>query len=96
LDFLQTRLYFPEIDKDQELTISLPSRYDLFAINIASTMLGLVYTDRHTQLSRHQDLGIKVAALCGTLIGQLFFGWLADIGRHIFIARCRKLPDHYI
>ncbi|EIN06400.1 phosphate transporter [Punctularia strigosozonata HHB-11173 SS5] len=55
--------------------------YDLFAINIASTMLGLVYdpTGRNTQLSSTQDLGIKVAALCGTLVGQLSFGWLADI-----------------
>lgn len=33
-------------------------------------------------LSSTQDLGIKVAALVGTLVGQLVFGWLADkVGR---------------
>jgi PHS family inorganic phosphate transporter-like MFS transporter len=52
--------------------------YDIFAINIASTMLGYVYG--HGQvLSANQDLGVKVAAPVGTLIGQLFFGWLADV-----------------
>lgn len=33
--------------------------------------------NRH--LSVDQDLGIKVATPIGTLIGQLFFGWLADL-----------------
>ncbi|TFK88826.1 phosphate transporter [Polyporus arcularius HHB13444] len=52
--------------------------YDIFAINIASTMLGYVYG--HAQkLNTNQDLGIKVATPVGTLIGQLLFGWLADI-----------------
>jgi len=55
--------------------------YDIFAINIASTMLGYVY-GKGGVLSAHQDLGVKVATPCGTLIGQLVFGWLADrVGR---------------
>ncbi|KAJ8085429.1 hypothetical protein PM082_004245 [Marasmius tenuissimus] len=59
--------------------------YDIFAISIASTMLGFVYgatTDEGNygvELSQSQDLGIKVATPIGTFIGQLLFGWLADV-----------------
>jgi len=31
------------------------------------------------KLNANQDLGIKVATPVGTLVGQLFFGWLADV-----------------
>ena len=31
------------------------------------------------KLSANQDLGVKVATPVGTLIGQLVFGWLADV-----------------
>ncbi|KAK0487091.1 phosphate transporter [Armillaria novae-zelandiae] len=52
--------------------------YDIFAINIGATMIGYVYG--HNQaLSSNQDLGLKVATPVGTLVGQLLFGWLADI-----------------
>ncbi|KAI9460368.1 phosphate transporter [Russula earlei] len=51
--------------------------YDLFAISIASQMLGDVYGQNH-KLNTNQDLGVKVAAPIGTLVGQLLFGWLAD------------------
>ncbi|KAJ7773060.1 inorganic phosphate transporter [Mycena metata] len=58
--------------------------YDIFAINIASTMLGYVYGQSSGpgspgKLNTHQDLGIKVATPVGTLCGQLLFGWLADV-----------------
>ncbi|KZP25116.1 phosphate permease [Athelia psychrophila] len=58
--------------------------YDLFAISIASIMIGLVYGVYYvnalgSHLQSLQDLGIKVAAPAGTLVGQLLFGWLADI-----------------
>ncbi|KAF8318363.1 phosphate permease [Clavulina sp. PMI_390] len=52
--------------------------YDIFAISIAATMLGIVYT-KSGSLSVNQDLGIKVATPIGTLCGQLLFGWLADV-----------------
>ncbi|KAK7051065.1 hypothetical protein VNI00_005177 [Paramarasmius palmivorus] len=77
--------------------------YDIFAINIASTMLGYVYgTGKPGQhinilsliltqlvpfqgqekLNANQDLGVKVATPVGTLVGQVLFGWLADmVGR---------------
>ncbi|KAI0325442.1 phosphate transporter [Cubamyces sp. BRFM 1775] len=52
--------------------------YDIFAISIASVMLGYVY-GHGQQLSANQDLGIKVATPVGTVVGQLLFGWLADV-----------------
>ncbi|KAK4053909.1 hypothetical protein OIO90_003746 [Microbotryomycetes sp. JL221] len=57
--------------------------YDIFAINLASTMIGYVYRPQPATglpaLSANQDLGLKIATPVGTLIGQLFFGWLADV-----------------
>ncbi|KAJ3877204.1 major facilitator superfamily domain-containing protein [Lentinula edodes] len=53
--------------------------YDIFAINIASTMLGYVYDPKHKSLSTNAGLGVKVATPVGTLVGQLLFGWLADV-----------------
>lgn len=41
-------------------------------------MIGRVYRTGGT-LSANQDLGIKVATPVGTLVGQLLFGWLADV-----------------
>ncbi|KAI5116663.1 hypothetical protein M0805_000812 [Coniferiporia weirii] len=52
--------------------------YDIFAINIASTMLGYVY-GKGQVLTTNQDLGVKVATPVGTIFGQLLFGWLADV-----------------
>ena len=34
------------------------------------------------KLNKQQDLGVKVATPVGTLVGQVLFGWLADmVGR---------------
>ena len=33
----------------------------------------------YLKLSSSQDLGVKIATPVGILIGQLFFGWLADV-----------------
>ena len=41
-------------------------------------MLGYVYTSSGA-LNTNQDLGVKVATPIGTLVGQLLFGWLADV-----------------
>ncbi|CAB5386177.1 phosphate transporter [Rhizophagus irregularis] len=51
--------------------------YDLFAINFASTMIGYVYYNG--KIPANIDLGLKVSASIGNLIGQLLFGWLADV-----------------
>ncbi|CAG8537295.1 3218_t:CDS:2, partial [Acaulospora morrowiae] len=57
--------------------------YDLFAINLVSTMLGFVYFDAEklklTNPPANIDLGIKVSAPIGTLIGQFAFGIIADL-----------------
>lgn len=44
--------------------------YDIFAINIAATMIGYVYTSTGS-LSTNGDLGLKVAVPVGTFCGQL-------------------------
>ncbi|KAJ6474964.1 inorganic phosphate transporter [Mycena sanguinolenta] len=57
--------------------------YDLFAINLAATMIGYVYghqtPGKPAKLNVNQDLGLKVASPVGTLVGQLLFGWLGDV-----------------
>ncbi|KAF9329354.1 Inorganic phosphate transporter pho84 [Linnemannia elongata] len=55
--------------------------YDLFAINLVTPMLGIIYFEGGA-LPSDLDLGIKVAASIGTFIGQILFGHLADrLGR---------------
>ncbi|KAF8596750.1 phosphate transporter [Ceratobasidium sp. AG-I] len=71
--------------------------YDTFAINLAAAMIGSIYGanvgascgssnsgigDNRRCLSENQELGLKIAAPIGTLVGHLWFGWLADmVGR---------------
>lgn len=60
--------------------------YDIFAINLAVSMLGVVYwqgaKSGSGKLPNSSDTAIKVATSGGTVVGQLFFGWLADhVGR---------------
>ena len=44
-------------------------------------MLGLVYW-QNGKIPEHADTAIKLATSCGTIVGQLGFGWLSDrIGR---------------
>ncbi|KAI0267664.1 major facilitator superfamily domain-containing protein [Gloeopeniophorella convolvens] len=55
--------------------------YDIFTISIAAMMLGYVY-GKDNRLQPSADFGLKVASPVGNLVGQIFFGWLADlIGR---------------
>ena len=52
-------------------------------------MLGYVY-GHNQKLSTNQDLGVKVATPIGNLVGQLVFGWLADVvGRK---RMCKSYP----
>ncbi|ODQ74147.1 hypothetical protein LIPSTDRAFT_62193 [Lipomyces starkeyi NRRL Y-11557] len=54
--------------------------YDIFSINICVTMLGYVYFhNRGSKLPTNSDTAVKVATSGGTVVGQLFFGWIADI-----------------
>ncbi|KAF2313978.1 hypothetical protein GH714_021237 [Hevea brasiliensis] len=61
--------------------------YDLFCISIVTKLLGRIYyTDIHKEkpgtLPPNVAAAVNGVALCGTLAGQLFFGWLGDkLGR---------------
>ncbi|KAL6249987.1 acid phosphatase pho5 [Rhinocladiella similis] len=59
--------------------------YDIFAINLVVAMLGVVYWQdapnpkNAGKIPSNSDTAIKVATSGGTVIGQVGFGWLADI-----------------
>lgn len=59
--------------------------YDIFAINLVTAMLGIVYwQDTPNQkkagvIPEHSETAIKVATSGGTVIGQVAFGAAADI-----------------
>lgn len=56
--------------------------YDLFAIGVVTTMLGVVYwqgSGTPGKISVSSDTAIKVATSGGTVLGQLGFGFLADV-----------------
>ncbi|KAG8998662.1 Inorganic phosphate transporter pho84 [Tulasnella sp. JGI-2019a] len=55
--------------------------YDLFAISLCAQMIEAVYSGDKSasELARGLDFGLKVASPIGTLVGQLVFGWAADI-----------------
>lgn len=55
--------------------------YDIFAIGMVTTMLGVVYwiddAKKPGSIPTSADTAIKAATSGGTVIGQLGFGWLA-------------------
>ena len=57
--------------------------YDIFAINLVTGMLGVVYWHNAKKkpgtIPSSSDTAIKVATSGGTVIGQLGFGYLADV-----------------
>lgn len=56
--------------------------YDIFAINLVTAMLGVVYWQHGSTpgvIPSHSDTAIKVATSGGTVLGQVGFGWLADV-----------------
>ncbi|KAF1799703.1 phosphate:H+ symporter [Mucor lusitanicus] len=57
--------------------------YDIFAINLVSTMIGFVYFSANNNKTPYNvDTAIKVSCSVGTVVGQLAFGYLADrVGR---------------
>ncbi|OTA69442.1 phosphate permease [Hypoxylon sp. EC38] len=56
--------------------------YDIFAVSLLNTMLGIVYYPGKGQLPTSSDNAIKLSTSAGTVIGQLVFGFLADhVGR---------------
>jgi len=54
--------------------------YDIFAVSITTILLGIVYAqDNKGVLPTSSDTAIKVATSAGTVVGQLGFGFLADV-----------------
>ena len=57
--------------------------YDIFAINMVTNMLGVVYWQNAKKnpgkIPSNADTAIKVATSGGTVIGQVGFGYLADV-----------------
>jgi PHS family inorganic phosphate transporter-like MFS transporter len=77
--------------------------YDIFAINLVTSMLGVVYwqesslsDSKRGHIPSSSDTAIKVATSGGTVLGQVGFGWLADVvGRkkmYGMFAATRSLP----
>ena len=56
----------------------LTGTIQIFAINLVTGMLGLVYWESGI-IPEHSDTALKVSTSGGTVIGQLVFGCLADI-----------------
>ncbi|KAL1827248.1 hypothetical protein ACET3Z_005660 [Daucus carota] len=61
--------------------------YDLFCISLVTKLLGRIYyhvdgSGKPGSLPPNVSAAVNGVALCGTLAGQLFFGWLGDkLGR---------------
>ncbi|KAK9160272.1 hypothetical protein Syun_006613 [Stephania yunnanensis] len=61
--------------------------YDLFCISLVTKLLGRIYyhvdgSSKPGTLPPNVSAAVNGVALCGTLAGQLFFGWLGDkLGR---------------
>lgn len=59
--------------------------YDLFCISTVTRLLGRIYYFDHKgpgKLPANVSAAVYAVALCGTLAGQLFFGWMGDkLGR---------------
>ncbi|KAH7126906.1 major facilitator superfamily domain-containing protein [Dendryphion nanum] len=56
--------------------------YSLFAINLATIMLGIVYWQDEVNkgvMPHNADTAIKVATSAGAIFGQCIFGYLADL-----------------
>jgi len=88
------RLALAEIDKDpfgwyhvRAIVVAgvgfLTDAYDIFAINLVTAMLGVVYWQTNEikpgVIPSSSDTAIKVATSGGTVLGQVGFGWLADV-----------------
>ncbi|CAK7328419.1 unnamed protein product [Dovyalis caffra] len=61
--------------------------YDLFSISLVTKLLGRIYyhvdgAENPGSLPPNVAAAVNGVAFCGTLVGQLFFGWLGDkLGR---------------
>jgi PHS family inorganic phosphate transporter-like MFS transporter len=68
-----------DIHSDHELGFFTDS-YDIFAINLAIQMLGISFWQSDGSIvPTNVQTAVKAATSGGAVIGQLGFGWLADV-----------------
>lgn len=89
LNACRHRLYVPRWFHVRACIVSgigfFTDAYDIFAISLAVEMICVVLhgsSDKcpdECSLGFSQDLGLKIATPVGTLVGQLLFGWFADL-----------------
>jgi PHS family inorganic phosphate transporter-like MFS transporter len=55
--------------------------YDIFAINLVTSILGMIYWQQtnHGVLPTNVSTALKAATSGGAVLGQIGFGWLADV-----------------
>ena len=55
--------------------------YDIFAINLVTSILGMVYWQQTDsgELPTNVSTALKAATSGGAVLGQIGFGWLADV-----------------
>lgn len=74
--------------------------YDLFCITAVAKLIGRLYyydprTTKQGVLPDNVNNAIIGVALCGTLAGQLFFGWLGDkLGRKKVLKKLERPHFH--
>ncbi|CAM6067476.1 unnamed protein product [Sphagnum tenellum] len=75
--------------------------YDLFCISTVTRLLGRIYyydpaTGKPGSLPPNVSSAVNGVALCGTLVGQVLFGWLGDkLGRKKVYGLHSVADDHY-
>lgn len=78
-----TLLHFTPIQTCPWLTVARLDAYDLFAVNMVTSMLGVVFWQANHpnpgKIPAKADTAIKVATSTGTVIGQIGFGIMADV-----------------
>lgn len=54
--------------------------YSIFAINMVIPILGIVYyQDNGGVMPHNYETALSILTLAGTIVGQIVFGWAADI-----------------
>ncbi|CAK9214367.1 unnamed protein product [Sphagnum troendelagicum] len=75
--------------------------YDLFCISTVTRLLGRIYyydpaTGKPGSLPPNVSSAVNGVALCGTLVGQVLFGWLGDkLGRKKVVAWSSGIGGDY-
>ena len=55
-----------------------------------SSMVAKLFDELDNKLQPGVDFGLKVASPVGNLVGQIFFGWLADLVGRKRMCKCER------